>query len=269
MLSNPIVQDAYTRTRHIVLCALLSTVYALVYGWMSALTPLGIATDALITATVMFAEDILLWSIFTYSRLEALETYISISVQIIYILIAIGLQIGLESLVACLAFSDTWPSFAAAWPGRVFSLTLIYCFFRLYFLYDQAEEPEDQQEEIEEHLEATPSEPAEIIKRITVKTGQKIKVIPVEDLLYLEAEDDYVSVVTAEGHWLKSERLKDFESSLPANVFARVHRSYIVNMSKISKIERYGQKQMLTLTNGKQIKISMTGYKVLKEKLNL
>jgi len=268
MLNNPIFQDAYTRTRHVLFCVLLSTIYALVYGWMSDLTALGIAADALVTATVMFAEDVLLWSIFTYSRLEALEPYISVSVQIIYIVVAVGLQIGLESLVACFAFSDTWPSFAVTWPGRAFSLILIYCFFRLYFLYDEAAEPEDQQE-IEDHLEATESEPAEIIERITVKIGQKIKVIPVEDLLYLKAEDDYVSVVTAEGHWLKSERLKDFESGLPANVFARVHRSYIVNMGKISKIERYGQKQMLTLTNGKQIKISMTEYKVLKEKLNL
>jgi DNA-binding LytR/AlgR family response regulator len=110
---------------------------------------------------------------------------------------------------------------------------------------------------------------AELIERITVKVGTKIKVIAVDDIIYFKAEDDYVSVVTSEGHWLKSERMKDYEESLPGNMFARVHRSYIVNISKISKIERYGQKQMLSLNNGEQIRISMTGYKVLREKLNL
>ncbi len=113
------------------------------------------------------------------------------------------------------------------------------------------------------------AEPVEAMERITVKVGTKIKVIPVDDIVCLKAEDDYVSVITAEGHWLKSERLKDYGMSLPADRFARVHRSYIVNISKISKIERYGQRQMLSLSNGEQIRISMTGYKVLREKLNL
>ena len=113
------------------------------------------------------------------------------------------------------------------------------------------------------------AEPAEVIERITVKVGTKIKVIPVDDIVCLKAEDDYVSVITAEGHWLKSERLKDYDIFLPTDKFARVHRSYIVNISKISKIERYGQRQMLSLSNGEQIRISMTGYKVLREKLNL
>ena len=113
------------------------------------------------------------------------------------------------------------------------------------------------------------AEPVEVMERITVKVGTKIKVIPVDDIICLKAEDDYVSVITAEGHWLKSERLKDYDMSLPTDKFARVHRSYIVNISKISKIERYGQKQMLSLSNGEQIRISMTGYKVLREKLNL
>lgn len=268
MLNIPIVQDPYTRTWHIILCVLFSLVYACVYGGMAHLPILGIIADTIITAAVMFAEEVLLWNIFTYSRLETLELYISTFVQIIYVAIAIGFLLGLELLIINIVFRKSCSSFTMTLPGRVFGLAMIYCIFRIYFLHYQTEESEDQQE-IENSRETAEPISNETIKRITVKVGQKIKVISIEDILYLKAEDDYVSVVTAEGHWLKSERLKDFESSLPASQFARVHRSYIVNIGKISKIERYGQKQMLSLTDGKQIKISMTGYKVLREKLNL
>jgi hypothetical protein len=235
---------------------------------MAHLPILVIITDTIVTATIMFAEEVLLWNIFTYSRLETLELYISTFVQIIYVTIAIGFLLGLELLIINIVFKETWSSFTMTLPGRAFGLTMIYCIFRIFFLNYHTEECEDQQE-TENSIETAEPAPTENIKRITVKVGQKIKVISIEDILYLKAEDDYVSIVTAEGHWLKSERLKDFESGLPASQFARVHRSYIVNIGKISKIERYGQKQMLSLTDGKQIKISMTGYKVLREKLNL
>lgn len=268
MLNIPIVRDPYIRTWHTILCFLLGISYAGIFGWMTHLPLFQIMADALTTSSVMFAEEILLWSIFTYSRLETLELYISVPVQIIYVAIAVGLLLCLESLVTSLAFRENWSSFKITCPGRIFTLALVYCIFRIYFLHHQAEEAEDQRE-IANPIVTTAPAPRETINRITVKVGQKIKVIAVEDLLYLKAEDDYVSVVTAEGHWLKNERLKDFESGLPANQFARVHRSYIVNIGKISKIERYGQKQMLSLIDGKQIKISMAGYKVLREKLNL
>ena len=88
---------------------------------------------------------------------------------------------------------------------------------------------------------------------------------PMKKVAVACAQDDAV----LEAVKAAKERLKDYEESLPSNEFARVHRSYIVNISKISKIERYGQKQMLSLNNGEQIRISMTGYKILKEKLKL
>jgi len=63
--------------------------------------------------------------------------------------------------------------------------------------------------------------------------------------------------------------MKSYEAQLPPDKFVRVHRSYIVNISKISKIERYGQKQLLQLTSGECLRISANGYKALREKLNL
>lgn len=59
--------------------------------------------------------------------------------------------------------------------------------------------------------------------------------VQVEDIIYLKAEDDYVSVVTMDGHWLKGETMKGYEAILPHNMFVRVHRSYIVNITKITR----------------------------------
>ncbi|MDR2292563.1 MAG: LytTR family transcriptional regulator DNA-binding domain-containing protein [Prevotellaceae bacterium] len=110
---------------------------------------------------------------------------------------------------------------------------------------------------------------AEILERVAVKTGQKIHVIFVSDIIYLQAFGDYVYIFTDSRKYLKEQTMKYFENSLPQQ-FIRIHRSYIVNIESISRIELYKkQNQLLTLKNGHQIKISSTGYKLLKQKLNL
>src|ERR1700760_2636290 len=65
-------------------------------------------------------------------------------------------------------------------------------------------------------------------ERIVVKTGTKVKIIPVQDVIYLEADDDYVSIHTAEGSFLKNKTMGFFEQTLDAGQFVRVHRSYIL-----------------------------------------
>lgn len=110
----------------------------------------------------------------------------------------------------------------------------------------------------------------EVLERVAVKSGQKIHVILVPDIIYIQSDGDYVQIVTAEGRHLKEERMKFFEANLPCNNFVRVHRSYIVNVEKILRIELYEkQNQMLTLSNGDQIKASVSGYRSLRAVLNL
>ncbi|MBF6627010.1 MAG: LytTR family transcriptional regulator DNA-binding domain-containing protein [Proteiniphilum sp.] len=109
-----------------------------------------------------------------------------------------------------------------------------------------------------------------ILERIAVKTGQKIHVILVPDIVYIQSDGDYVQIVTGQSRYLKEETMKYFEASLPRTKFVRVHRSYIVNVEKILRIELYEkQNQMLTLKNGDQIRASVSGYKELRAKLNL
>jgi len=107
------------------------------------------------------------------------------------------------------------------------------------------------------------------LTQINVKSGQRLDIINVEDIIYLQADGDYVSIVTAQGRFLKEQTMKYFEENLPSEMFARVHRSYIVRLQAISRIEKYGQMQQLELCNREKIRVSPSGYRVLKERLKL
>jgi len=110
----------------------------------------------------------------------------------------------------------------------------------------------------------------ETIDRIVVKSGSTINVIPVDDVIYFEAQDDYVMVYTQGGRFLKQQTMKFFEESLPGNQFVRVHRSFIVRIENISKLEQYGKESYKVIMNNNQsIPVSRSGYVRLKEKLGL
>ena len=106
--------------------------------------------------------------------------------------------------------------------------------------------------------------------RVVVKTGTKVKIIPLHEIQYFEADDDYVRVVTAEGQYLKNKTMQFFEQSLDSQQFVRVHRSYIVHINQITRIDPYQKENHLALLrSGKQIPVSKTGYVKLKEILGL
>ena len=108
------------------------------------------------------------------------------------------------------------------------------------------------------------------LERIAIKTGQKIHVILIPDIVYIQSEGDYVQLITENGKYIKEETMKYFEANLHPQKFVRIHRSYIVNVEKIARIELFEKNsQMLMLKNGHQIKASTTGYKMLREVLNL
>jgi two-component system LytT family response regulator len=107
------------------------------------------------------------------------------------------------------------------------------------------------------------------IERIVIKTGSKVKVIPVQTVFYLEAQDDYVMVYTAEGKFLKQQTMKYFEAALEHSHFVRIHRSYLVNILEISLIEPYEKESYrLVLKNDVRLPISKNGYSRLKKVLN-
>jgi two-component system LytT family response regulator len=106
--------------------------------------------------------------------------------------------------------------------------------------------------------------------RVVVKDGNKIKIIPVSKIHYLEAADDYVKIITEEGSFLKKRTMSFFEESLSSYHFVRVHRSYIANTQLITRIDPYEKdSHLLLLSTGAKIPASKTGYSKLKEVLGI
>jgi two-component system LytT family response regulator len=107
-------------------------------------------------------------------------------------------------------------------------------------------------------------------QRIVVKNGSKIKIIPVQDVFYLEAADDYVKIHTQEGYFLKNKTMTHFEQSLDGQQFVRSHRSYIVNVQHITRIDPYEKdNHVAILRSGTKVPVSRSGYGKLKEVLGL
>ncbi len=107
-----------------------------------------------------------------------------------------------------------------------------------------------------------------VIERIMVKERDKIVVIPVGDIYYIEAQDDYVMVYGKDGEHLKEKTMKTLEEQLDKSKFIRIHRSYIVNITEIDTIQLYEKETyMVIMKNGAKIRASKAGYKRLKEVL--
>ena len=107
-------------------------------------------------------------------------------------------------------------------------------------------------------------------RRIVVKENGNIQIIPTEDILFIEAYDDYVKVHTKEKYYLKKKTMNYYENSLLKTTFFRIHRSYILNINKLTKIESFEKNSYrATLTNGTVIPISRTSYSELKQLLGL
>lgn len=106
--------------------------------------------------------------------------------------------------------------------------------------------------------------------RIVVKTGTKIQVIPVSEIQYLEAADDYVNIHTHEGSFLKNRTMQFFEQMLDPLHFIRVHRSYILNVQQIIRLDPYEKETYLAiLKSGSKIPVSKAGYTRLKAVLGM
>lgn len=108
------------------------------------------------------------------------------------------------------------------------------------------------------------------LDRIVVKEGVNVHVIPVSEILFIEAQDDYVMIHTKERKYLKLASLRSLNDGLSKQQFVRIHRSFIVNISEISKIGNYSKdSHQIILSNGKNIKISRSGLVLLREILYL
>jgi two-component system LytT family response regulator len=114
-------------------------------------------------------------------------------------------------------------------------------------------------------LTAAARPPGQVLERIVVKDGSKVHIIPVDKLDYVEAQDDYVALHSEKKTYLKQQTIASVEGQLDPKRFVRIHRSYIVNLERIARIEPYTKdSRVAVLLDGAQLPVSRSGHGKLK-----
>jgi two-component system LytT family response regulator len=107
------------------------------------------------------------------------------------------------------------------------------------------------------------------LNRIVVRKGNAINLIPVDQVKYIESQDDYVMIYHSAGKALKQQTMKFYDDNLSGTDFVRIHRSYLVKVEEIKRIEPYGKdNHVAILHSGDKLPVSRAGYKLLREELN-
>jgi two-component system, LytTR family, response regulator len=108
----------------------------------------------------------------------------------------------------------------------------------------------------------------ETLERVVIKDGGKINIIPVNEIRWIEAQDDYVMIYSIQGKFLKQKTMKYFEDHLEETQFVRIHRSYIINLSYLQHLEQQeNDSYKIILKNGQELPVSKSGLARLKATL--
>lgn len=143
-----------------------------------------------------------------------------------------------------------------------------------WYRFDRLKE-ENRNEPVPEKEEEAPGETALLsedayMDRISVKDGARIHLIHPGELFYIQASGDYVTLFTSDGQYVKEQTMKYFDLHLPPDLFVRIHRSCIVNVEQIVRVELFGKENYrVCLKNGTSLRASLSGYKLLKKSLSL
>jgi Response regulator of the LytR/AlgR family len=243
----------------------------------------NLALDGLFVAMIFGILSTLLWYITTFAGLSGNTNFQKIINYSAVVILCDLLWIGGDYLLLYLSLPDTvFLGIAKALPLKIIlGMLLFTVVIRLYLDIQSDEEMQEEKEtkaleKPDLHLSETDetyANPASMIKcpeKISVKVGQKIHMVAVTDIHFIQAEGDYVKIHTASNHFIKEQTMKYFEEILPSGKFVRIHRSAIVNTDVISRIELYEkQNYRITLQSGFQLKASASGYRLLKNTLQL
>jgi len=137
---------------------------------------------------------------------------------------------------------------------------------KVFARFDQNKKDSSNIVELSENIKQS----TETIERMFIKTGNKIDMVDVKDIVQIIAQDDYVEIVTADKKYLKKETMNYLEKALSESMFSRVHRSHIININHINKIEKYGKESFVViLKDGSSANISKSRIKDLREQLGI
>ena len=142
---------------------------------------------------------------------------------------------------------------------------------RLYVAIERAIEKISTNKQGEIPIDKLTEEPdSEYIERVVVKDKNKIHIVPVEQIRYIESLDDYVMIYNKDRRYVKQKTMKYFENNLDPKNFVRIHRSYIVKVDEIAEIQQYEKEAHIVILKNDhtKLKVSKTGYKNIKEVLS-
>jgi two-component system LytT family response regulator len=117
-------------------------------------------------------------------------------------------------------------------------------------------------------LRAASRPPGAPLERVVIRDGPHVHVVPVERIDYVEAQDDYVAFRTGGRMLLKEQTLGDVETQLDSRRFVRIHRSYLLNIERLTKVELYAKdSRVAVLSDGTKLPVSRAGYQRLQSLL--
>lgn len=106
------------------------------------------------------------------------------------------------------------------------------------------------------------------LTRIVIRDGAEVHVVPIDRVDYVEAQDDYIAVRVGERTHLKDQTLGSLESQLDPRRFVRVHRSYLLNLDRLAKLEPATKDtKTAVLRDGRRLPVSRSGYERLQRLL--
>jgi two-component system, LytTR family, response regulator len=118
-------------------------------------------------------------------------------------------------------------------------------------------------------LAASARPPGQYLERLVVKDGTRVTFISIDKLDYAEAQDDYVGLASQGRKHLKQQTIASLEACLDPQNFVRIHRSYIVNLERVARIEPFGKDSRIAiLSDGSRLPVSRSGYNRLKTLLD-
>jgi len=275
VMNNPFLQNIQTRLYYVSIWAIIIFVQILLL-YTGYLPPSNYAFyfDSLIFNLLQAGCILALWYPVRYYRDISLSIPLFVLFHLLLLLISFAIWMGIGYLLIdnLLSHNTFYNSFfgETLFFRCVTGFLIHFIFVLTYYLFMSSDKIKEQKEALEEAVNMQKKATIEKITRVSVKKNQAIFSIPVEQIQYIEADGDYVLIYTPEGKFLKDRTMKYWETYLPDNLFVRIHRSFIVNLTCISKIELYEKETYkVQLKNGNSLKASASGYKLLRQKMQL
>lgn len=271
------MENRHTIFIHILIALVAALILYVSIKPLLSVTEAILVTDAVIAGCILSILFFFLKNIVKYSHFSSLLFRQRLINYSALGLLFIAFWLGIEYIILYISFpAGEWEGLLPTLPIRVVIAMIIYSLIVLIYAENNNDnrnktgEDEGKEEATTSTSDKEEEKIIETIERIVVKNGQRIDVIMIPEIICITAEGDYVMIHTGKGKFLKEQTMKSLEMTLPSDKFVRVHRSSIVNVESIAQIELYNkQSQLLKLKNGIQVKISLTGYKALRDTLGL